>query len=116
MTTIRFQYPIYPDLTLLPVNKRAYACWYYYTLAMKLSEMLGDGSTESQFGILEGEPWLDPRYEQIARSVALMYGLKDPGEFMENRFWEVVEDQAIEVGLPRPHYRIKKPLKIALVS
>jgi hypothetical protein len=40
---LHFEYPVYPDLTLLPKNKWAYACWYYYTLAQKLSEMLGDG-------------------------------------------------------------------------
>lgn len=112
---ISFEYPVYPDLTLLPVNKRAYACWYYYTLAQKLSEMLGDGTTEAQFGILEGNPWLETNYEQIARTVAMMYGFSNPGEFMEERFWEVVEKQAVELGLPRPHYRIKRPLRIALV-
>jgi hypothetical protein len=113
---IKFQYPVYPDLTLLPRDNKFYACWYYYTLAQKLSEMLGDGSTESQFGILEGEPWLDPRYEQIARSVALMYGFDNPGPFMEDRIWVKVEEQAVSIGLPRPHYRIKKPLKLVLLN
>jgi len=113
---IHFEYPVYPDLTLLPNEKRAYACWYYYTLAQKLSEMLGDGSTEAQFGILEGERWLEPRYEQIARTVAMMYGLSNPGEFMQERFWNVVEEQAVELGLPRPHDRIKHPLKLVLPS
>jgi hypothetical protein len=52
--------------------------------------MLGD-STDDQFGILEGERWMDPQFEQIARSVALMYGFENPGEFMESRFWETIE-------------------------
>jgi hypothetical protein len=51
--SIKFQYPVYPDLTILPKDNRAYALWYYYTLAQKLAEFLGDGSAEAQFGILE---------------------------------------------------------------
>jgi hypothetical protein len=116
MNKIKFQYPVYPDLTFLPNDKRVYALWYYYTLAQKHAEFLGDGSTESQFGLLEGEPWMDPAYEKIARSVAMIYGLSDPGEFMKEAIWEAVEIQAQAIGLPQPDQRIKKPLRIVLVS
>lgn len=117
---IQFQYPVYPDLTIpkgyLPKDKRAYALWYYYTLAQKLAEQLGDGSTEAQFGILEHERWMEPRYEQIARSVAMMYGFSNPEPFMQERLWQVVEEQAISMGLPSPDPRIKKPIRIVMVS
>lgn len=109
---LNLQYPVYPDLTLLPNDKRFYALWYYYTLAQKHAEKLGDGSTEAQFGILEGELWMSPNYEQIARSVATIYGFSDPGKFMEPRFWERIEKQALEVGLPRPAEVIKRPLRL----
>lgn len=113
---IQFQYPTYPDLRLLPNDKRVYALWYYYTLAQKLAEMLGDGSTDAQFGLLEGEPWMDARYEQIARSVALMYGFSSPDEFMKEGIWECIEAQAVQVGLPLPAAVIKKPLRLVLPS
>jgi hypothetical protein len=113
---LKFQYPVYPDLTLLPNDKRAYALWYYYTLAQKLAEKLGDGSTDAQFGILDGELWMTPQYEQIARSVALMYGFENPGPFMERRFWKAVEQQAQELGLPKPAEAIRRPLRLVLPS
>jgi hypothetical protein len=109
---LNFKYPVYPDLKILPKDNRAYALWYYYTLAQKLAEKLGDGSAEAQFGILEGEQWLNPQYEQIARSVAMIYGFSDPGVFMEPRFWEVVERQAFEIDLPAPAQCIKAPRKL----
>src|SRR5688572_25109666 len=97
MMKLSFTYPTYPSLTIpkgyLPRDNRAYACWYYYTLAQKVYETLGN-STEDQFGLLETDPWLNPQYEQIARTVAMMYGFRDPGEFMEQRFWTVVKQQA----------------------
>jgi hypothetical protein len=111
---LNLQYPVYPDLTRLPNDKRIYACWYYYTLAMKLKEKLGDGSTDAQFGLLEGERWMDPQYEQIARSVALMYGLSNPGEFMTSGIWRAVEAQAVEIGLPVPAEVIKRPLRLVI--
>lgn len=112
---INFEYPVYPDLKVLPSDKRVYACWYYYTLAQKLYEMLGD-STDDQFGILEGERWMEPQYEQIARSVALIYGFENPGPFMEKRTWDCVRQQALELGLPEPASRIMKPLKLVVPS
>jgi hypothetical protein len=62
--------------------------------------MLGD-STDDQFGILEGERWMDPQFEQIARSVALMYGFENPGEFMEsmNLIWKT-RATSFRVGAP----------------
>lgn len=113
---IKLAYFTYPDLTLLPNDKRVYALWYYYTLAQKHAEKLGSGSVDDQFGILEHERWMEPAYEQIARSVALMYGFSDPGEFMKEGIWECVEAQAAKLGLPDPDPRIKKPLRIVLVS
>jgi hypothetical protein len=96
---LNLQYPVYPDLEGLPNDKRVYACWYYYTLAQKLHEMLGD-STDDQFGILEGERWMDPQFEQIARSVALMYGFENPGEFMKNLGFGKASSASFRVGAP----------------
>lgn len=108
---IHFQYPVYPTLTFLPKDKRAYACWYYYTLAQQLYEKLGKG-IDDQFGILEEFPWQNPHYERIARSVAQMYMLESPAEFL--KFWPEVEQQALYMDYPRPAEVYKHPLKVII--
>lgn len=117
---MHLRYPTYPDLTIrkggfLPDDKRAFACWYYYTLAQQLYERLGK-STDDQFGLLDGDPWMDPQYERIARSVALIYSFENPGEFMQERFWDVVKQQAELMGYPRPKSVYMKPLRLILPS
>ena len=113
---MRLRFPTYPDLTIqqggyLPADNRAFACWYFYTLAQQLWEKLGD-STEDQFGLLDTDLWMDPQYERIARSVALIYGFDNPGVFLENRFWEQVEKQAHLMGYPSPKEIYKRPLRL----
>ena len=112
---MQLNYPVYPDLTHphghLPQDKRAQACWYFYTLAQQLYERLGK-STEDQFGILEGNPWMDPHYAQLARSIARLYSLDSPDEFM--KFWYNVEKQAESMGYPAPAHVYKKPLQVIL--
>lgn len=106
---IKLNYFTYPQLKSLPNDKRAYACWYYYTLAMKHYEHLKD-----HFGTLEHEPWLTPQYERIARSVAVIYGFENPGEFMQERFWQCVTRTAFEYGYPEPVHAIKAPLRLVM--
>lgn len=102
---IRIQYnPInFPDHTqpkgALPNQPGAQACWYFYLLAQKIKEKVGD-STEDQFGLLEGERWMDKDYEQLARSIAQQYGLESPDEFA--KFWNDVKKEAWICRLPIP--------------
>lgn len=111
---MRLTYPSYPDLEILPKDKRAWALWYYYTLAQQLHEKLGKG-IDDQFGLLETDLWMDPQYERIARSVAIVYGFSDPGEFMKEGLWECVIQQAIELDLPNPRGRdYTRPLRIVI--
>lgn len=125
---MKLNFPVYPMLTLnqggcLPNDNRAFALWYYYTLAQQVYEKVGSldnhlrGGTieEVQFGLKETDLWLDPRYDRIARSVATVYGMKDPGEFMTNQLWECVEAQAHQLKLPKPKEDYKKALKITLI-
>jgi hypothetical protein len=125
---MRLNYPVYPDLVenkggCLPRDNRAFALWYYYTLAQQLFEKTGGidlhlkGGTieEAQFGLLETDKWLDARYDRIARSVALVYGMKDPGEFMLDGLWECVKAQAHQLKLPTPKDEYMRPLRIALI-
>jgi hypothetical protein len=112
---LHLRHPIYPSLTTpqgeLPKDVRAQACWYFYTLAQKLYEQLGD-STEDQFGLLEGERWMDPHYVQLARSVATLYRLESPDEFA--KFWPYVERQALALGFPKPKPVYMNPLRVVI--
>lgn len=116
---MRLQFPQYPDLVeskggYLPHDNRAFALWYYYTLAQQLHERLGN-STDDQFGLTDVDPWMDPQYERIARSIALIYQFKDPDEFMTAGLWEVVTKQAALMGYPDPTGKnYTRPLRLIL--
>ena len=100
---MKLNYFTYPQLTKpngpLSRDVRAQACWYFYTLAQKLKEQVGE-STEDQFGLLEGELWMDKRYEGIALAVTTLYGLASPDEFA--KAWDEVRECAKQCGLPAP--------------
>lgn len=99
--SLNLTYPIFADQVkpkgYLEDHKACHACWYYYTLATKAKELVGDGP-ESQI-ILEGEPWLDKEYYQQKRSVGTLYGI-DPAEM--DKFWGHVIQEARRLGLPEP--------------
>lgn len=108
--TIKYEYPIFPDLTIpkgpLPPDKRAQACWYYYVLAQKVFEKVGD-SIDNQFALYEEDMWMDKRYRSIAKSIALLYQLESPDEFA--KFWEYVKRGAEQLRLPTPKEEYMKP-------
>lgn len=101
---IKFNPFTFPDNTTpngcLSRDPRAQACWYFYTLAQKQKENVGE-STEDQFGLLDDMMWMDRHYVQTARTVAMMYGLESPDEFA--KAWDDVRDEARRLGLPEPH-------------
>lgn len=101
---VAFKYPVFPDHTVpvgaLPNEVAAQACFYFYLLAQKIREKVGD-SIDDQFGVLEGERWMDKHYVQLARSIATLYGLESPDDFA--RFWTEVKQEAFICGLPIPH-------------
>lgn len=109
-------YFVYPALThphgFLPHDKRAQACWYFYTLAENARQQIGD-STEDQFGLLEGHLWMDKRYEEQALAVAMLYQLDSPSEFA--KFWGFVEQQAQSMGYPAPKEEYKRIMRGRIV-
>lgn len=109
---INFQYQVYPELTepngYLPNHKGAQACWYFYTIAEMSHQIIGTGP-ESQI-ILESDLWMDTRYEQQARTVAMMYQLESPDEFL--KFWPAVIAQANLLGYPAPREEYMRPLRL----
>jgi hypothetical protein len=94
----------FPDHThpkgALPRLHAAQACWYFYLLAHKIHERVGK-STEDQFGLLDGELWMDKHYVNLARSIAMQYGLESPDEFAKH--WDSVRKEARACQLPEPH-------------
>lgn len=99
---INFTYHVFPTHTVpygaLPKDKRAQACWFFYTRAQSIKERVGN-SIDDQI-LLEGELWMDKRYVELARSVALIYQLDSPDEFA--KFWQYVQQEAYVCGLPTP--------------
>lgn len=108
---------VFPDQTepngLLVRDMGCQACWYYYVLAHKQWALVGN-SIDDQFGILEGNPWLSKRYEGTARNVAMIYGLKDPSEFM--KYWPLVAMECHRMGMTAPQEEYMKPLRFILDS
>lgn len=87
-------------LGALTREPREQACWWFYVLAEKIRVKVGK-STEDQFGLLEGELWMDKEYERVAYTVALQYGLESPDEFA--KAWPEVIREALRCGMPEPH-------------
>lgn len=106
---VSYEYPIFEDLIepkgALTLDKRSHACWEYTRLAMRARE-LHAGGIENQTiqykvgsSISEMPQWHESRDEEIARSVALKYGLADPGEFLHDEWKKRAWAQAKMLGL-----------------
>ena len=94
---------IAPD-GFLTNDKACHACWYFYLCAESNRRQVGK-SIEDQ--ILEYDAvnntvplWNDKRYNAIAKSIALMYGLESPSEF--EKFWVNVRLEADRLDMPVP--------------
>jgi len=87
---VNYEYPFFADLVepngALAINKESHACFYYVMLAMKARAVAGKGIEsqiiEYEVGKLAPE-WMESRDEEIARSVALIYGLDSPDDFLK---------------------------------
>lgn len=69
----------------LTLDKACHACFYYTMLATKARLNAGAIETQMiQYKVGEEAPlWREPRDEEIAISIALMYGLESPDEFLK---------------------------------
>lgn len=88
---LNYEYPFFADLVepngALALDKRSHACWYYTMLAMR-ARGLHAGGIENQIiqvkvGNESDTHWHESRDEEIARSVAIIYGLESPDEFLK---------------------------------
>lgn len=103
---LHYEYPMYMDYVepagALTIDKRSHACFHYTKLAMR-ARYLHNGGIENQqitYKVGEAPPdYHESRDEEIARSVAILYGLESPDEFLKfkDRAWA----QATQfLGLP----------------
>jgi hypothetical protein len=101
-----YEYPMFMDLLepqgALILDKRCHACWDYTRKAMRARELHAGGIENQTIMYKVGEElphWHESRDEEIARSVALIYGLTDPSEFLHTDFIKRCWVQAKMLGL-----------------
>lgn len=104
---LHYEYPFFEDFVepngALTLDKRSHACFYYTRLAMR-ARYLHAGGIENQIievkvGDENDTHWHESRDEEIARSVAIIYGLESPDEFL--KFKAQAWAQAVHfLGLP----------------
>lgn len=107
--TVHYEYPFFEDYLepkgALAINKESHACFYYAMLAAKARGLAGTGP-ESQiitYKVGETPPdWMESRDEEIAKSVALIYGLESPDKFLKADWKKRAWAQAKQLGVEIP--------------
>lgn len=87
---LHYEYPYFEDMVepkgALTLDKRSHACWYYTKLAMRARALFAGGIENQIIQYRVGDTpagWHESRDEEIARSVAIIYGLESPDEFLK---------------------------------
>ena len=116
MTEFNFTYPMFYEQIeprgRLVLDKACHACWHYYMLADKNRVKVGRGIDDQIIVIEEGEyapDWMDKRYHQIAKTVAMIYGLESPEDFLP--YFPLVEAEARRLGYT-VEFEIIKPFGV----
>ena len=92
---------------LLHLTPGCQACWYYAMLATKNKQVNESQMLTEDTWTGETEAAVEKRYDQLARSVAIIYGLDSPDDFLRYRW--LVERQAQSLGFELPE-EIWRPL------
>lgn len=106
MMKISYEYSLFMDLVepkgALTLDKRSHACWDYTRKAMRARELHAGGIENQTITYKVGDAlpnWHESRDEEIAKSVALIYGLADPSEFLKDEWRKRAWIQARMLGL-----------------
>lgn len=101
---MNLRYPYFQDQIepkgRLTLDRASHACWFYYMLADKNHQKVGRGPEDQ---ILEVDPgletplWMDRNFDQIARSVAILYGFDSPDDYA--KFMPVVLMELDRLGI-----------------
>ena len=117
-TNLHYDRPIFPDHTfpkgLLIRDEACQACWFYAMLAFK-NYMQYAGGHENKIITVnaydnEFLPWNEIRFANIARSVAIIYGLESPDVFL--RYADVVQREAARLHIELPE-EVWRPLTVS---
>lgn len=103
---LSYEYPFFADLVeprgALALNIRSHACWYYTMLAMRARGLYAGGIQNQIIQVRIGDEsdvhWHESRDEEIARSVAIIYGLESPDEFLKDEWKRRAWAQAQMLG------------------
>lgn len=117
---ISYEYPMFDEYVeprgALAINKESHACFYYLVLAMKARAVAGKGidSQIIEYEVGHAAPlWMESRDEEIARSVALIYGLESPEAFLKapwkKRAWAQAEMLGLQPDVGILHVRPGAP-------
>jgi hypothetical protein len=116
---IEWHYPIFPDNTtpngMLPRDKGAQACWYYYILCQKQKELVGRGPEDQVIVVDTGydhqTPWHDHHYLDTGRSLEQLYQMSLETIF---NYWPAVQAEAARLELPAPDPRYMSPRRFMI--
>jgi len=111
---LKYEYPIFHDHIApkgyLTLDIRSHACFYYGMLAMKARGLAGTGidSQIIEYKVGETPPaWYESRDEELARSVAIMYGLESPDEFLKFRKEAWAQAQALGITIATEVFNVR---------
>lgn len=111
---IRYEYPMFTDHVApngyLTFDVRSHACFYYGMLALKARGLAGTGidSQIIQYKVGEEIPaWLESRDEELARSVAILYALESPDEFLKFKKEAWAQMQALGITCPPEVFEVR---------
>lgn len=103
---LNYEYPYYEDYVepkgALSIDKRSHACFHYCRLAMKARGNVIGGIENQIIQYRIGDTpaeWRESRDLEIAKGVALMYGLENPGEFLHDEWRRRVWAQTQILGV-----------------
>lgn len=106
---IQYEYPFFADYVepkgALAINKESHACFYYAMLATRARALVGSGidSQIIQYRVGDEIPdWRESRDEELARSVAILYGLESPEAFLKRDWKKRAWTQAQMLGVDIP--------------
>lgn len=109
---INYEYPFFESYVepngALTIDRACHACFYYAMLATKAIGMIGD-SNESQIILYKvGDtppPWLTANLGNIAKSVALIYALDSPEDFLKFKARAWMQGKLLGVEMPDVIFR-----------
>lgn len=100
---LHYDRPFYEQLVqpkgYLTLDMRCHACFHYTMLAGKARVAAGTGPESQiiQYRVGDTPPeWMESRDWEIAKSVAIIYGLESPDEFL--KFKKEAWTQAVQLG------------------